>query len=410
MQLAFVVGGKFEKGNGISVVASHTDSPCLKVKPISKQVHEGYLQVGVETYGGGLWHTWFDRDLSVAGRVIVKTDSGFSTRLVKVDRPICRISNVAIHLTSGEERAAFAVNKETHLAPILATAAADTLNAPVRSGADPAAPGGPEAGTMHHSALVQVLAQELSVDPAAIVDVELALYDTQPCAIGGVYEEFIFAPRLDNLGCCFGGLSAITAVAADDAAVAAAEHVFAIALFDHEEVGSGSASGADGTLMSTLVSALNEGDPVAIRRCVRQSLMVSADMAHSVHPNYPQKHEQNHRPVINSGCVVKHNTNQRYATNLVTTHMFKQFATEAGVPLQHFVIKQDMGCGSTIGPIIAAALGMPTVDVGIPQLSMHSIRETCGVSDMAASVKVFEFAMRSQPSVYGALENQDTIE
>jgi len=394
----------------MSVIGSHTDSPCLKVKPISKQTHDGYLQVGVETYGGGLWHTWFDRDLSVAGRVILKTDFGFSTRLVKVHRPICRISNVAIHLSSGEERAAFAVNKEAHLAPILATAAADELNTPVRPAGKVTAPGGPNADSMHHSALLEVLAQELSVAPEAIVDLELALYDTQPCAIGGVYQEFIFAPRLDNLGSCFGGLSAISAIAGDAAAVADAEHVLAIALFDHEEVGSGSASGACGTLMATLVSALNEGDAVAIRRSARQSLMVSADMAHAVHPNYPQKHEQNHRPIINAGCVVKHNTNQRYATNLVTTHMFKQFATEAGVPLQHFVIKQDMGCGSTIGPTLAAALGMPTVDVGLPQLSMHSIRETCGVSDMASSVTLYDFALRRQPAVYAALENQDTIE
>jgi aspartyl aminopeptidase len=364
----------------------------------------------VQTYGGGLWHTWFDRDLSVAGRVIVKTDAGFSTRLVKVARPICRISNVAIHLTSGAEREAFAVNKETHLAPILATAAADELNAPVRTAsAKVGAAGGPDAGDMHHSALLEVLAQELGILPGQIVDLELALYDTQPCAVGGVYNEFIFAPRLDNLGSCFGGLSAITALSGDNAVVADASHVFAIALFDHEEVGSQSGAGAGGTLMSTIISALNEGDDLSVRRCVRQSLMISADMAHSVHPNYAHKHEENHRPVINAGCVVKHNTNQRYATNLVTTHMFKQFAVEAGVPLQHFVVRQDMGCGTTIGPIMAAALGMPTVDVGIPQLSMHSIRETCGVSDMAASVKLFKFALRSQPAVYAALEGHDNI-
>ena len=364
----------------------------------------------MQTYGGGLWHTWFDRDLSVAGRVIVKVGDTFKTRLVKINRPLLRISNQAIHLTSAEERTAFKVNKEEHLAPILATAAADSLNAPAPAPTAAGDAGGPGAADLHHSALLGALAEELKVSVGDIVDMELALFDVQPCALGGVYNEFVFAPRLDNLASCFGAIEGLLKASASDEAIAAAKHVSVAALFDHEEVGSQSGSGADGSLMATIVSALNGDDAAAVRQSVRKSLLVSADMAHSVHPNYPGKHERCHRPAMNAGVVIKHNVNQRYATNLVTTHAFKQFAVAAGVKLQHFVVRQDMGCGTTIGPILAASLGMPTVDVGVPQLSMHSIREVCGVVDLAASTKLYEAAFKTQPDVYAALDGADEID
>jgi len=378
---AFVVGGRYTPGNGINISAAHTDSPNLKVKPVSIKESKGFLQVGVEPYGSGLWHTWFDRDLTVAGRVIVSVGEGeFEHRLVRIKRPILRVPNLAIHLTPADERSAFKFNTQTHLGfPVLATSIKDTLNK--RSN---------ETKPAHQPLLLQLLADELNVDPSKIYDFELSVCDTQPACVGGALNEFIFSPRLDNLMmsyCCLTGfLEATTAES-----VTNDTRIRLVALFDNEEIGSQSAHGAGSNMMPQTIERIlvcsGAGTSIdAIQRAYRQSYLISADMAHSIHPNYPEKHEENHQPMMQKGVAIKYNANQRYATTSVTAFLLKELARQHSLPIQEFVVRNDSPCGSTIGPILASGCGIRTVDIGLPQLSMHSIREMCGADDVPKAV------------------------
>jgi len=384
--VAFAVGGAYEPGNGFNVVAAHTDSPCPKLKPITKIKKGGFMQVGVQTYGGGLWHTWFDRDLSVAGRVLVKRGGTLAHELVRIDRPIIRIPTLAIHLDREINTNGFKPNTETNFAPILATAIKGELEGKVSAD-----------GEAHHALLLAVLAEELGCAPGDIADFELNVCDTQPSVIGGAAREFIFSGRLDNLASSYCGVRALIE-ATGEAELAKQSGVQMVALFDNEEVGSSSFYGGASPMMFESIKraaaalskdAANQGGEGLIERTIRSSFLVSADMAHALHPNYMDKHEENHQPKMHKGMVVKHNANQRYATTAVTSYLFRQCAKLENVPTQDFVVRNDMGCGSTIGPIIAAGVGIRTVDVGIPQLSMHSIREMCGTEDIDICFKHF---------------------
>ncbi|ORZ31340.1 aminopeptidase I zinc metalloprotease-domain-containing protein [Catenaria anguillulae PL171] len=384
--IAFVVGQKFKPGNGFSMVAAHTDSPCLKLKPVSGKTKNGYLMVGVQTYGGGLWHTWFDRDLGVAGRVIV---NGKEHKLVKIDEPILRIPTLAIHLDRAVNDG-FTFNKENHLIPVLASVAEAELNAPAAPKVE---------GAKHHSILLAMLAEKLgaNVDATAINDVELCLFDTTPAVIGGALSEYVFAPRCDNLVMSYTGLSALLNHAADAEAVANDEAVALVALFDNEEVGSLSAYGADSHFLESALRRVTSGvatdahgrSSSAFEEAMQKSYLVSADMAHALHPNHAEKHEDLHQPRMNKGVVIKHNANQRYATTAPTSALLRAAAQRAGVPLQEFVVRNDSPCGSTIGPILSGKLGLRTIDVGNPQLSMHSIREQAGTKDIEEAILLF---------------------
>jgi aspartyl aminopeptidase len=374
--VAFALGDKWVPGNPFHIIAGHTDSPCLRVKPVSNKSAYGYQMVGVETYGGGLWHTWFDRDLSVAGRVVVEDGGAFRTVLVDVKKPICRISNLAIHLNREIYTKGFHYNKETHLAPVIATEVKAELDRPAAAGADTEGPG---AAGRHHTVLLTAIADAAGVAPSQVCDFDLVLYDTQPSAIGGAKDEFIYAARLDNLMSCFLGLEAMAAV---DGSLVEADAVRVLAMFDNEEVGSDSLPGAGSNFLQQILQRITGDAPEPFMVAVSKSMLVSADMAHAVHPAYAEKHEAKHRPEMHKGPVIKTNSNQRYATNAVTAFAMRQLAAKAGVPVQDFVVRQDMGCGSTIGPILATSMGMRTVDIGVPQLSMHSIREVCGVDDL----------------------------
>eukprot|EP00276_Gloeochaete_wittrockiana_P002075 CAMPEP_0184673268 /NCGR_PEP_ID=MMETSP0308-20130426/86582_1 /TAXON_ID=38269 /ORGANISM="Gloeochaete witrockiana, Strain SAG 46.84" /LENGTH=489 /DNA_ID=CAMNT_0027120735 /DNA_START=128 /DNA_END=1597 /DNA_ORIENTATION=+ len=389
--VAFTVGGKYQPGNGMKIVAGHTDSPNLKVKPVSAVTKAGFLQLGVETYGGGLWYTWFDRDLTIAGRVIVSVSAGasspprFDHRLVHVTRPLMRISSLAIHLDR-EANEKFAPNKQSHLLPFLSTAIKGQLE---KDSED----------ARHHPAFLRLLADELKCEPSDIVDFELSVCDTQPATIGGLCREFIFSPRIDNLLSCFCILQAFLDTLSS---VPNDEYVRVIAMFDHEECGSDSTQGAGSTLMVDLLRrlarCLSEPNPSspglsdAFERVCRKSFLISADCAHACHPNYADKHEDRHRPKFHGGPVIKTNSNQRYATNSLTALTIRTLAQRHNIPVQDFVVRNDMGCGSTIGPILATNCGIRTVDIGNAQLSMHSIREVCAVDDvdyMAALLGAF---------------------
>lgn len=317
--MAFSIGQKYRAGNGFNMIGAHTDSPCLKLKPRSSRVKSDYEMVNVEPYGGGLWHTWFDRDLSVAGRVLVKDPSGrFVHRLVRIERPILRIPMLAIHLNREIHTEGFKPNKETHLAPLLATSAKVELSKMNGS------KNGVESG--HHPILLNVLAKELKCKVEDIVDFELNLCDTQPGVIAGASNEFVFVGRLDNLCSCFCSITALIDSCQADESLENEDRIRAVALFDHEEVGSDSAQGAGGPVMHDTISRVNrclsERETDVVERSLASSFLVSADMAHAIHPNYTEKHDPSHAPTLHKGVVVKTNVNQRYATNLVSAALF----------------------------------------------------------------------------------------
>ncbi|KAF2302635.1 hypothetical protein GH714_000506 [Hevea brasiliensis] len=364
--VAFAIGKRYVAGNGFYVVGAHTDSPCIKLKPISKVTKGGFLEVGVQLYGSGLWHTWFDRDLAVAGRVIVREEKdgsiSFSHRLVRIEEPIMRVPTLAIHLDRNVNNDGFKVNTQNHLIPILATS-------------------------------VKMIASQLGCKPDDICDFELQACDTQPSIIGGAVKEFIFSGRLDNLCMSFCSLKALIDTTSSKDDLENESGVRMVALFDHEEVGSDSAQGAGSPVMLDALSRITNSfnsDSKLLQKAIQMSFLVSADMAHAFHPNYMDKHEDNHQPKMHGGLVIKHNANQRYATNSVTSFLFGEIASKHNLPVQDFVVRNDMPCGSTIGPILASGVGIRTVDVGAPQFSMHSIREMCAVDDVKYSYEHFK--------------------
>uniref|UniRef100_A0A8C7XBY3 Aspartyl aminopeptidase n=1 Tax=Oryzias sinensis TaxID=183150 RepID=A0A8C7XBY3_9TELE len=370
--IAFAVGGQYKPGNGFSMIGAHTDSPCLRVKPRSKRTKQGCLQVGVECYGGGIWNTWFDRDLTVAGRVMVKTGGKLVHHLVHVSRPLLRIPHLAIHLQR-DINDSFGPNKENHLVPILATAVQEELETGSSSSADISSPS--STAEKHHPALVKVLCSELGVDAEALMDFEMCLTDTHPAVLGGVYEEFIFSPRLDNLHSCYCALQFDPSSLSCSDEVCRCESVWSCLL----QVGSESAQGAHSNLTELILSRL------AASPSNLTSFQQAAPLASS------------------EGPVIKFNSNQRYATTAVTAAIIREVASQVDVPLQDVMVRNDSPCGTTIGPILAARLGIPVVDIGGPQLSMHSIREMCCTSSVLQSTTLFKGFFELFPAVRSKL-------
>ncbi|MDH5673844.1 MAG: M18 family aminopeptidase [Myxococcales bacterium] len=368
---AFIVGSSAPVDSGFLAIGAHTDSPNLRLKPQPDLRRHGYHQLAVEIYGGVLLSTWLDRDLSLAGRVVIDDGSdGGRSELVDFRRPLLRIPNLAIHLERTVNTDGLKLNAQRHMVPIWA------LERSAKAAKDEPAP-----------ALRQALAGQLSdagreINPEAILGWDLCLYDTQPAAIAGLRQELIHAARLDNLASCHTALTALTTAAAEHPATRV------ILLYDHEEVGSRSAHGAASPFALDLLGRLAGPDHDALTRAVARSFLISADMAHAVHPNYADKHEPGHRPVLGRGPVIKTNVSQAYASDAESSARFVRLCQRAGVEPQHFVSRSDLACGSTIGPITAGRVGLPTVDVGNPLLSMHSIREMAAVEDVGAMQKV----------------------
>lgn len=407
--IAFTVGGKYLPGDGFAMVGGHTDSPVLRIKPVSKQSREGYAQIGVETYGGGIWHTWFDRDLSIAGRVFVNSDDGnIVSKLVKIDKPLLRIPTLAIHL-SKDRYVKFEFNKETQLKPIAGLETKESSESKESSSgccdspkmSDDQFESVKSAVERHNKELLDLVAQQLDIKPTQIEDFELVLYDTQPSCIGGLKDEFIFSPRLDNQVTCYSAAEAIVNASKNDL-LSSRSGIQLISLFDHEEVGSLSAQGADSSFLPNIIERLTvlTGNPEVdlkgslpssyLLTSMAKSFMISSDMAHGVNPNYVENYDAQHKPRLNQGPVIKINANQRYVTNSAGVVLIKKIGEKAKTSLQLFVVRNDSPCGSTIGPMISAKLGLRTLDLGNPQLSMHSIRETCGSADIEKLVALFE--------------------
>ncbi|MGQ7956741.1 M18 family aminopeptidase [Pseudomonas sp. SP16.1] len=367
--IAFKLGKRPAVDGGIRLVGAHTDSPCLRVKPNPELQRQGFFQLGVEVYGGALLAPWFDRDLSLAGRVTYRRDGRVESQLIDFYQPIAVIPSLAIHLNR-EANQGWAINAQNELPPILAQLASSET-------AD------------FRALLAEQLAMEHDFNPDAVLDYELSFYDTQSAAIVGLNQDFIAGARLDNLLSCYAGLQALIDSGDEETCV--------LVCTDHEEVGSCSACGADGPFLEQVLRrVLPEGD--AFVRTIQRSLLVSADNAHGVHPNYADKHDGNHGPKLNAGPVIKINSNQRYATNSETAGFFRHLCLENEVPVQSFVVRSDMGCGSTIGPLTASQLGVRTVDIGLPTFAMHSIRELAGSHDLDHLLKVLT-AFYSSPEL-----------
>lgn len=404
--IAFSVGGKFRPGDAVAMIAAHTDSPCLRVKPISKLCSANFLQVGVSTYGGGLWRTWFDRDLTVAGRVLSKDKNGkIISHLVHIEKPIMSIPNLAIHLdrTSNES---FTFNAEDHLRPILASQVQEKLK-----NEDCLPKKEDEKKTAHHPNFLKLIAENLNIEVDTILDFDLSVIDTQPATIGGLNEEFIYGPRLDNLVNTYCAITGLVKSCENVEKLKTENHIRLVICYDNEECGSESAQGAGSSMTEWVLRRLNsemknfESKNCDFERSIVKSFLISADQAHAQHPNYKAKHEENHTPRFHGGPVVKVNVNQRYATTTFTFSFLDQFARLADVPLQKFVTRNDMPCGSTVGPILSAKLGLKTVDIGMPQLAMHSIREMGCVSSIEQGQKLFQTYFERYDEVAAAFQD-----
>ena len=352
--IAFVCGRQSPPLEGMRMVGAHTDSPCLMVKPAPEKLRNGCFQLGVQVYGGALLNPWFDRDLSLAGRVSFQSGDGqLRTALIDYRVPVATIPSLAIHLDR-EANKDRTVNAQTDILPILFQ----------QAGEDPA--------DFRALLKTRLLEEHPGCEVQQVLDFELSFYDTQAPAVIGLQGDFIASARLDNLLSCFVGLQAL--LQGDGAASGL------LACNDHEEVGSLSAAGARGPMLGSLLKRI-AGSEQDYSQLIERSLMISADNAHAIHPNFSDRHDENHGPLMNRGPVIKVNASQRYASNSETTGFFRMLAAAEEVPVQAFVVRSDMGCGSTIGPITAGTTGVRTIDIGVPTLGMHSIRETAGARD-----------------------------
>lgn len=332
---------------GLRLVGAHTDSPCLRIHPHPDQAAANWHLLGVEIYGGVLLNSWLDRDLGIAGRVVAADGT---TNLVNVSEAVARVPQLAIHLDREVNDRGLVLDRHTHLRPIWSTSES-------------------------HRPFADWLGERAGITPAFW---DLCLYDIGHASYLGADRSLIASGRLDNQVSCW---AAVTALAAADPA----PYVAIAALFDHEEVGSGTTSGASGPMLgSTIERLLAATGAVSTddrHRLLASSSCVSADNAHAIHPNYTERHDSEHAPLVNHGPAIKLNANQSYATDATTAALFRSCCEKAGVPVQTFVSRNNIPCGSTIGPLTATRLGIATVDVGVPQLSMHSAREVCGAAD-----------------------------
>lgn len=367
--IAWVVPEGAGPATGFNILGAHTDSPTFKLKPKATTGAHGWLQAGVEVYGGPLLNSWLDRELQLAGRLVMLD----GTEHLAATGPVLRFPQLAIHL----DRAAndgLTLDKQRHMNPVWGLGNASDFD------------------------LLAVLASHVSgtsLDPAGIGGYDVVIADTQAPSVFGGNSEFFASGRLDNLSSTHAGLAALIAHASAPAVGGARAPIAVLAAFDHEEIGSNSRSGACGPILEDVLVRISDGLGATVgqrRQALASSFCVSADAGHAVHPNYAERHDPANHPVLNGGPLLKINANQRYATDAPGAALWARLCAESGVPYQEFVSNNAIPCGSTIGPLTATRLGIRTVDVGVPLLSMHSAREMCGVEDpwrLAAVTELF---------------------
>ena len=336
------------------IVASHSDSPTFKIKENAEiTVRDKYVQLNTERYGGMIFSTWFDRPLSVAGRVLYKDETGIHTRLVNIDRDLVMIPNVAIHMNR-EINNGYKYNAQTDLMPLYGDITAK-------------------------GSFRKLIADACGVAEDAVIGSDLYLYNRMPGTVWGASGEFISAPQLDDLECAYASVCALRDLPDQG-------HVNVCCVFDNEEVGSGTKQGADSTFLSDTLARIADGlhiAPEAYHTALAASFMLSADNAHATHPNHPEYADQYNQVEMNKGIVIKFNANQKYTTDGVSEAVFHQICKDAGVPVQHFANRSDLPGGSTLGNISGAHVSINTLDIGLAQLAMHSCYETAGVKDLA---------------------------
>lgn len=364
---AFIIGtGEIEQ-EGFRIIGSHTDSPTFKVKPCAEiKVENSYIKLNIEPYGGTILNTWLDRPLSIAGRVSLRSSNPFQPRmeLVDIKKSILIIPNLAIHMNREVNNGA-ALNKQKDMLPLFAT-----ITEQLES----------------ENLLLKMLAEELQVIPEEILDFDLYLYEVQKGCLVGAKQEMISASRIDNLAMMHAGVYALS-----KAEPISATNV--VVCFDNEEVGSSTKQGADSPFLKNLLERITLSfgkSKEEYYRSTARSFMISADMAHALHPNVVEKHDPTSRPVINKGPVIKISANQTYTSDSESIAVYEMICKEAGVPVQKFVNRSDERGGSTIGPISSTHLDIRSIDIGNPTLAMHSVRELCGVKDHEWIIQSFE--------------------
>jgi aspartyl aminopeptidase len=355
--VAWATSSKHQPHDGFRIVGAHTDSPNLRIKPRPDLSRAGFRQLGVEVYGGALTNSWLDRELGLSGRVAVRREgTGVFVKLLRIDRPVFCIPQLAIHLNREVHSKGLVVDPQEHLPPIWGL------------------------GHVDEGDFRAFVAGELGVGADEVLGWDLMLHDLTPASLVGKDHELIGASRLDNLASCWAAIEALVDVAPglDGGPVPL------VCLFDHEEVGSNSDRGAASSLLPVMLERavlVRGGNRESLHRALARSACLSADMAHATHPNHTDRHDPQHHIALNGGPVLKFNANVRYATDAPGSALVELAANEAKVPLQRFAMRSDLPCGSTIGPTTAARLGITTVDVGMAQLAMHAAREHAGSHD-----------------------------
>ena len=363
---AFEIGHGEHAEEGISLICAHGDSPTFRVKPSPEIAIEGkYLKLNTEVYGGPILYTWFDRPLSLAGRVLTSTSDTLhpGSRLVYLDRPLLVIPHIAIHFNRAVNEQGNPLSKQKDMLPVLGM-----INEHLE----------------HDHYLSRLLAGQLGVPETAILDFDLTLHEHAKGTLCGLHEEFISCGRLDDLAMVHAGLKALLGTSGPS------RRTRVLAIFDNEEVGSGTKQGAASPVLRTILERIifgTGGSPEDLYRAIHRSFMISADMAHALHPNYPEKHDPTNHPVINGGPVIKFNANQKYVTDGESAAIFDSICQLAGVPCQRFVNHSDMAGGSTLGNMLLSQMETRGVDIGNPMWGMHSARETAGVKDHAYMIK-----------------------
>ncbi|KAL8998900.1 MAG: hypothetical protein Q9169_002119 [Polycauliona sp. 2 TL-2023] len=415
--ISFVVGNNYRPGNGAAVIAAHIDALTTKVKPIpTKPTKAGYVQLGIAPYAGALNKTWWDRDLGIGGKVLVKDKSSgkIQTKLVKLDHPIARIPTLAPHF--GAPAADPHPNPETQMVPIIGLDQSGPDGSRASSNISTESTGLLQGASVFASTqpprLVNAITRQMQIEDSAInasdiINWELEVFDTQPAQLGGLDKEFIFAPRIDDKLCSFAAIEALIASTSDSSKQDNSQPtdddsiIKIVACFDDEEIGSLLRQGARSNFLPSTIertvaslssssSSSNQSIPDLVSQTLANGFMISADVSHAVNPNYLSVYLENHSPQLNVGVAVQADPNGHTTTNSVSTAFLQRVAEKCDSTLQVFQIRNDSRSGGTVGPMLSSAMGMRAIDAGVPQLSMHSIRATVGDLDPGLGVKLFK--------------------